>query len=150
MRKSIAIAVAVVTVVGLTGMLATACKPHGHRHFNPEKVNKFVTWHINDVLDDLDANEEQRTAILTVKDQVLADIRELKETMPRDRQAVMEELTKGEPDAEKLHTLLDAKIDRLRSFAHKELDNLLAVHGTLTPEQRAELIAKAKERHRGW
>jgi Spy/CpxP family protein refolding chaperone len=56
------------------------------------------------------------------------------------------QLSSDSPDAQKLHALVDARIDAMRAFAHKITDAALEVHGTLTPQQRKELATEFRER----
>jgi hypothetical protein len=37
---------------------------------------------------------------------------------------------------------VDQQIEAVRAFAHKSIDGVVEVHGTLTPEQRAPLTRK--------
>jgi Spy/CpxP family protein refolding chaperone len=62
------------------------------------------------------------------------------------RDEAFTQLASDTPDAQKLHSLVDARIDAMRAFAHKMTDAALEVHGTLTPEQRKELATEFRER----
>ena len=139
MNKVTKIGLLAIAVVALVSLSVGAC--HRHRpHHNPEKANKFVTWKINDTLDDLEATEAQRQKILSIKDDLFQQILTMRQNGQGDKWALVQELQSDQPNGEKLHRLLDKHIDALRVTAHRGVDALLEVHGTLTPEQRAQLI----------
>ena len=61
-----------------------------------------------------------------------------------DVREALTELKKDSADANKLHDLVDARMDEMRDKMHGLVDGLIEIHGTLTPEQRAELGAHGK------
>jgi Spy/CpxP family protein refolding chaperone len=140
----------IVVPLAALGVLAISLAACGHRHrcsrMNPEKVDKMVSFHLDDALDDLDATKEQRITMHAVKDRVLIEARLLREKMQQSRQGVIDELKSDNPDSERLHKELDQQIELVREFAHKGLDELLLVHKTLTPEQRAEIEERIQDR----
>jgi protein CpxP len=136
-----------VGVVALTGFAGRFCP--GHRHGrDPAEAAAFVTAHVEDTLDDLDATPEQRARILAVKDRLL----EASKGLHGDRAGVHDALAdawKAEsPDAAGLHALVDARAEELKAFAHEVVDAGVEVHGVLTPEQREKLTRKAERWHR--
>jgi protein CpxP len=144
MMKKLAIASsALLAVVLLSGFAFRGGHGWGH---NPERLQQMVTWRLNDKLDDLDATDAQRQSILAVKDRLFADGVKLMEEHHGVRQEAFQQLASEAPDAQKLHALVDARIDAMRAFAHKMTDAALEVHGTLTPEQRQELATEFRER----
>jgi Spy/CpxP family protein refolding chaperone len=145
MKKTAIRTVVVLTAVGLVATVVACSRPCARHRMNPEKAKKFVTWKVDDVLDDLEATDEQRQEIHAVKDKVFEDVRVLKEDLRGDRMTFLTEMKKDKPDSDLLHRKLDGHINRLRAFAHQELDNLLRAHASLTPEQRAQLLSKAEE-----
>ena len=143
MRSQISkIAVLAVCVVGVSSVLA-GCR-HRHRH-DPEKVKKMATWFVEDALDDLDATDEQRQAIHASKDRILAEGLALKAEGKKAQMEVYVEWQKAEPDVERVHALIDERIDAFRVVAHKAADEVLATHALLTPEQRAEVSERIRE-----
>jgi protein CpxP len=141
MKKKIAIAAsAVLAVVLLSGFRG------GGWNRDPERIKQMITWRLNDKLDDLQATDSQRQAVNSVKDRLF----EQGKLMAQEHQAVrMEVLTQLEsdyPDAQKLHGIVDNRIDAVRAFAHQVVDAALEVHKVLTPEQRKELSTEYRER----
>jgi Spy/CpxP family protein refolding chaperone len=144
MMKKLAIAgSAVLAVVLLSGFAFRGGHGWGH---NPERIKQMVTWRLNDKLEDLDATDAQRQSINAVKDRLFDDGVQLMEEQHAARDEAFTQLASDAPDAQKLHSLVDARIDAMRAFAHKMTDAALEVHGTLTPEQRKELATEFRER----
>lgn len=144
MKKQIAIVTsAVLAVVLLSGFAFRG--GHGWSH-NPERIKQMVTWRLNDKLDDLEATDAQVKSINAVKDRLFEDGVQLMEEQHGARTEAFTQLSSDSPDAQKLHALVDARLDAMRAFAHKMTDAALEVHGTLTPEQRKELATEFRER----
>lgn len=136
-------AVIAIFALGVSSVLA-GCR-HRHRH-DPEKVRKVATWIVEDALDDLDATDEQRTAIHASKDRILAEGMKLHAESKKAHEAIYQEWNQEEPDAERVHALIDERIEAFRVVAHEAADEALATHALLTPEQRA-LVAERMREH---
>lgn len=144
MFKKLTIAAsAVLAVVLLSGFAFRGGHGWGR---DPERIKQMVTWRLNDKLDDLDATEAQRQSIHAVKDRLFNDGAQLMEEQRAARTEAFAQLESDAPDAQKLHALVDERIDAMRAFAHKLTDAALEVHRTLTPEQRKELATEYRER----
>lgn len=144
MMKKLAVAgSAVLAVVLLSGFAFRGGHGWGH---NPERIKQMITWRLNDKLEDLDATDAQRQSIHAVKDRLFDEGAKLMEEQHGARAEAFTQLSSDTPDAQKLHALVDARIDAMRTFAHKMTDAALEVHGTLTPEQRKELATEFRER----
>jgi protein CpxP len=143
MKKKIAIAAsALLAVVMLSGFRG------GGWGFSrdPERVKQMITWKLNDKLEDLDATDAQKQSVNAVKDRLFEDGKRLAEEHQATRLEVLTQLESDTPDAQKLHGLVDARIDAVRAFAHKVVDAALEVHRTLTPAQRKELSTEYREK----
>lgn len=140
MKKLALIASAALAVVLLSGFHG------GGRHRDPERMKQFVTWKLDDKLEDINATEAQKKSVHAVKDRLFEDGKRLAEEHQGVRQEVLTQLESDNPDAQKLHALVDARIDALRAFAHKVVDSTLEVHRILTPEQRKELATEYRQR----
>ncbi|MCP3142801.1 Spy/CpxP family protein refolding chaperone [Pyxidicoccus xibeiensis] len=144
MSKKLAVAgSAVLAVVLLSGFAFRG----GHHGFgrDPERIKQMVTWKLNDKLEDLDASEAQTKSINAVKDRLFDEGVQLMQEQRAARTEALTQLESANPDAQKLHSLVDARIDAFRAFAHKATDALLEVHRTLTPAQRNELFTEYRE-----
>jgi Spy/CpxP family protein refolding chaperone len=141
MKKKIAIAAsAVLAVVLLSGFRG------GGWNRDPERIKQMVTWKMDDKLEDLDATADQKKAVHAVKDRLFDEGKVLATEHQATRLEVLTQLESDYPDAQKLHSLVDARIDAVRAFAHKVVDAAIEVHRVLTPEQRKELSTEYRER----
>ena len=52
---------------------------------------------------------------------------------------LLAEWRRDTPDAAALQASVDREVDALRARAHRALDDVLALHAALDPEQRAEI-----------
>jgi periplasmic protein CpxP/Spy len=113
---------------------------------DPERIKQMITWKLNDKLEDLDATDAQKQTVSAVKDRLFEDGKRLAEEHQATRLEVLTQLESNAPDAQKLHGLVDARIDAVRAFAHKVVDAALEVHRALTPEQRKQLSTEYREK----
>ncbi len=139
----IALALGFVALTAFRG----GCGAHGHGR-DPAQVAAFVTDRVEDALDDLDATPEQRTRILAVKDRLLAAGQKARAGHEEARAAVLAEWKAEQPDAARLHALVDARVEEMRSLAHQAVDAGMEVHGVLTPDQRQKVTRKIERWHR--
>jgi protein CpxP len=150
MKAATKTSIIALTCLGLTFAVTTgAC---GRHHPGPEvdinKVKKFATFKLDDKLDDLKATDEQRKQLHAIKDRVIDTIWASRDEHKQAKQIFLAELAKDQPDPDKLHRLLDERIDALKPKLHEGLDTLLEVHATLTPEQRGLIKEKIQEHHK--
>ncbi len=112
---------------------------HGHRgHRDPAQMAAFVTNHVEDALDDLQATPDQRARILAVKDRMLDAAQQVHGDRKATHEALLAEWKSDKPDAAKLHALVDQRVEEMRKLAHQAVDAGIEVHDTLTPDQRAQ------------
>jgi Spy/CpxP family protein refolding chaperone len=118
----------------------------GGHHPDPARVDRMISAHLDDALDDLNATDAQRARIHDLKDRLVKDGQALAAGQREARRQLVAQWDSEKPEAAKVHALVDARIDALRAFAHQAADAALELHGTLTPEQRAK-ISKRVHRH---
>jgi Spy/CpxP family protein refolding chaperone len=145
---SLALAPLLVGVVVLTGFRG-GCG-HSHGGHDPARMAAFVTDHVDDALDDLEATPEQRARVHAVKDRLLARGQALREARAGAHAEVLAQWRSETPDAARLHAMVDERLEGMRALAHEAVDAGLEVHGTLTPEQRAEVTRKIERRLERW
>ncbi len=140
--------IALAAIVGLTATAgaAFAFRKGGESCHGSEKIKKYVDYRVNDVLDDLEADETQRTRIHATKDRLVGQAEQLFASRGELRTALMDQWNQEKPDADAIHKLIDDRIDELRALAHQAADAGLEVHGTLNAQQRAELAEFANEK----
>lgn len=130
-----------VAVLGLVAIsLAQSCNSaRSHLGHDPAKVAKFVTWKVNDTLDDLSATEAQRGQVLAAKDHLLTAGLKLHRQHESARTKLERQWRSDHVNVEQLRELADQEIAELRAFLYQGIDALAEVHATFTPVQRATL-----------
>ncbi|MCI0569191.1 MAG: Spy/CpxP family protein refolding chaperone [Myxococcaceae bacterium] len=118
----------------------------GGEERHPERVYQMITWKVDDWLDGLGATDAQRGTVNAVKDDLFREGMKLRDDQKATREAFLAQWSSADPDAARLHGLVDERVDAFRAFAHKAVDGLLRVHAALTPEQRAQAAQHARER----
>lgn len=126
---------------------ASACGGGHHREMTPERAKKMVSWKLDDGLDDIDATDSQRKAVEAAKDRLIDRTFEVRADGEADKEALRAELLKAQPDAEKVHALVDAQVDRWRAVAHEAADEAIALAPSFDAVQR-KAIADMWEEHR--
>ncbi len=117
----------------------------GHGH-DPASIDRMVTWHLEDALDDLDATPAQKAQVMTLKDRLLQRGAVLRQGSRETRREILAQWDSAAPDRARVHALIDARIDAMRAFAHQAADAGVDLHGILTPEQRAKISKKIHRR----
>lgn len=148
MKASTKISIVAVTAVALfAGVAVAACGGPRHGHFTPERLEKMVSWKLDDVMDELDATDAQREQLTAIKDRVMVRLAEERAAHEGMRPEFLLELAKDQPDPDKLHQLVDTRLEQLRPKLHEAVDVALEVHAVLTPKQRAQIKQHVEERH---
>jgi len=133
MMKNVVKAVVAVVAVASLGTLA-ACKVS-----TMAQDPKQLKAHVDSKLRGIGATQEQRTQIGAITDRIIADCTEIHRNNKGLRQKFIGCLLLDAPNKEWLHQTVDKKTKELAGFAHRTVDGLIEVSGTLTPGQRAEL-----------
>ncbi len=144
MTRKNALPAALVAAAALLAIPAGCGRHHGRP--DPARVDRFVTAHLDDMLDDLDATAPQRARVHELKDKLLKDGAALHQGQRDARKELVAQWDSATPDAARVHALVDARIDALRAFAHEAADAGLELHGLLTPEQRTKVSKKIHRR----
>lgn len=97
------------------------------------------------VFGDLDLTEQQELKAIRIRRSLKEQAQASHEEMRGQFDAVIGELQKPNPDATKLHSIVDEAIKRMQKIAHSAVDQYLDLHQTLSPEQRATLIERLQE-----
>jgi protein CpxP len=134
--------------IGVSALMLTACaaRHHAQSSKHPERAYKLISSRVDSVLDEVDASAAQRDKVHDIKDQVYGDFKTLRKSVKKANLAAFEELKKDDPDAKKLHALVDDRMDEMRDAMHEAADSLIELHGVLSPKQRQELTDMLEER----
>src|SRR5262245_60568821 len=95
-----------------------------HRAFDPARADQVVSDRIDDLLDSVDATDNQRKQILGIKDRLMPEALSLGTDHARIRKELLAELESASPDRARLHATIDQRADAMRTFAHKAMDGL--------------------------
>lgn len=134
------------TALLVTALVLPSCgRHHSHERMSPERVKTMVAWKMNDFLDDIDANDEQRAVVTAEVGELLNDLLALRAQHQGNERVVRTELAKAEPDGERLHALFDEHADEMRQLAHDALDSGLEIWAVLDESQRAEVRERFDE-----
>jgi Spy/CpxP family protein refolding chaperone len=136
---------AVAAALVLGGVVAVSCAHGGHGKMTPERMKTIVSWKVNDVLDDIDATSAQRKAVLDATYKVLADFGKLHAQSEADHEKLLAELESSQPRADVFHAMIDERTEAFKAFLHRSVDTMLTANSVLTPEQREQLVAMARE-----
>lgn len=137
-------AAVVVGAVALVGGIAVAANDDTERH--TKRANQYITWKLEDALDELEATDAQKQQTMALKDGLFAEGVKLRGTKERVREGLVAQWKSPNPDANTVHALVDQMLDEVRGFAHKAADAGLAFHRILTPEQRQEAVERVEAR----
>ncbi|MEL6179809.1 MAG: hypothetical protein AAFS10_12695 [Myxococcota bacterium] len=127
----------------------TACR--GRNHQPPEEITlqdaqRRTTERLGWVLDDLDADAQQRTALTALAEALVAEGYPLRDLRKPTREAMVRELLSGNPDAKVVHGTVDGVAGPLKAFARSATTSALKAHGILNAEQREELAEEWQDR----
>lgn len=140
------------TVPVLGGLAAALVLATGFRggcgsgHAEPAHLDRMVTSHLEDALEDVDATPAQKTQVMALKDRLLQQGAALRQGGQETRRQLLAQWDSAAPDRTAVHALIDARIDAMRAFAHQAADAGMDLHGILTPEQRAKISRKIHRR----
>ena len=137
------IAGALVLVVG--GMTWSAVA-HSGKSWDGERFERFVEWKIDDMLDEVDASDDQRERVRAIATAAIADMGEFRDFKREGRQALVEALTQETVDREALETLRQNKLETADRASQRLLTALADAADVLTPTQRAELVEEWESR----
>lgn len=128
--------------VGALALLSgfTRC---GHRRApDPERIARHIDHHVEDFVDDIDADKSQAKQIQALADRVKGHLPGLLEGHQAMKKDLRTNWAAESPDGPALHRALDQQLGRVSGALHELLDVGIGLHQVLTPEQRAEVQAR--------
>ena len=139
------IAGALVLVIG--GMTWSAVA-YSKRSWDGDRFERFVEWKVEDMLDEVEATDDQRDRVRAIATAALADMGEFRDFRREGREALVEALTQETVDRDTLEALRQRKLETADRASQRLLTALADAADVLTPDQRAELAAEWKSH--GW
>ena len=132
MKKGLFISMVALLIVGVAGL--SGCRRHSHAH----KAEFMVDY----ITETLDLNESQQEQLNQIKDEVMAEAKEMHANKESMHAELVAQLRSEEID----QTLVKARIAEHRAKMDHIIDLLVVriaeFHRTLTPEQKEKLVAK--------
>ena len=98
------------------------------------------------ILHDLTLPDAHEDAAVQLRKDIMKHGKELRRASVESMDEVATELKKPKPDAARLHSIADQRLEDVKKVVHYGIDRFLSFHATLTNEQRAEL---GKEMEKG-
>jgi len=148
MNKKIVIS----ALAGVSALVLLAGFGPGRMHhggpFDAKKAYRFISYRVDNKLDDLKATDAQKQQVNAIKDSLFNEGVALKAAHDTAHKELLAQWDSPRVDNARVHALVDERLDALRGFAHKAVDAAIKVHDLLTPDQRAQL--KAEGPHGGF
>jgi protein CpxP len=113
-----------------------------------KKAYRFISARVENTLDDINANDQQRQQVNAVKDELFEQGKTLKAGMESSREELKAQWLAPTVDRSKVDQLVDQRIDALRGFAHQVVGGMVKIHDILTPEQRLQMAKEHEARAR--
>ena len=144
-NKLFAAGSAVLAIVLLSGFTGRG-GPGAWGARNPERMRQFITWRLEDKLVELKASEPQKQALSALKDSLFDEGQKLHAEQQGAREELLTQWESANPDGQRVHALVDERMEAFRAFAHKVADAALEAHRILSPDQRQKLATEYRER----
>jgi len=148
-RGLIAAAIGIVAVIALAGFGFGRGMMHRGMFNDPKKLDNFITYRLNDTLDDLKATPQQRSQILAIKDRLMPDIANLMQERKAHKDELKQLWLGNTLDAQTAYKVVDQRAEEMRQLGHKIADGVVEAHKVLTPAQRAQLAERMDKMHKG-
>jgi Spy/CpxP family protein refolding chaperone len=140
-RKFLALAAGTALLAG--GLSAAAFAGPGHKRFF-RGGGMMPGMMLMNLAERLELTEEQEVAAVRMRRAIREEAKKNRQEMKASFDGVLAELEKPQPDAARLHRLVDEASARMTKLAHSSVDRYLEFHATLTPEQRQKLVEDAR------
>jgi Spy/CpxP family protein refolding chaperone len=113
---------------------------------DPEAVKRRVDASVRWMLADINATEAQQSRIADIVGATMKDMAPLREKHREARRSVMELLAKPNVDRAAIEAIRAQEIQSADAMSKRFVQSLADVAEVLTPEQRAQLAEKMKQR----
>ena len=151
----------IITIMVFGLLFLAACSPrHSYHFYGPSKFrspDKRLEWLKAEIADRLELNENQKTRLDEITNDLLESGKEMHTIRASIRDTVLTELRKNEIDKENLIQVFSENRAKFDDMISMFADRLVEFHQILRPEQRAKLVAeiekhqaKYEKYHRHW
>lgn len=125
--------------IGSIGVLATGCNR------SPEEKMTAIS---EKIADKLDFNDQQKVLLGDITNELKKDFAEEKSLRLAKKEEFKNMLLADDLDKARIKGLIKERQARMDSKIDKYLDKVAALHKTLTPEQKKEILEKAEKFHK--
>lgn len=138
LQRRIFLGLGAAAIIGTLGFAGTAmARPGGH----------FPGMGLMRLLSRMDLTEQQEVKAVRLRRAMADEAEQSRKEVHQLVATAIPELEKAQPDARKLHGLVDQISEKMSKVAHSAIDKYLELHATFTPEQRQTLVESAKTFH---
>lgn len=129
----------ILLAIGGVGMIAAGC------HRSPEERMTAIS---EKIADKLDFNDQQKALLNDITSELKKDFADEKSLRDAKKEEFKSMLLADDLDKAKIKNLIKERQARMDSKIDKYLDKVAALHKTLTPEQKKEILEKVEKFHK--
>ncbi len=104
-----------------------------------ERIQKYSASMLEDLMDDLDANDQQLAQAEALRAKVLQAGLPMMDQREQTHAFATEQWKSPSPDRDAIRQRIDTRTEELRQFLHVAADAIVDFHQLLSPEQRKEV-----------
>ena len=135
--------------LGGFGLLSAKAHAHGwgRRHsLDPEEMARRLDWRIGRMVQDAGGTPQQKERLVAIATAALAELKPLREQMRQSRRAGLELLAAPVVDRRALEQLRTTQMQAADARSRRMLQAMADAAEVLTPEQRAKVAERMKQR----
>ncbi len=121
----------------------------GCRQLTPEekaaRIERYSTAMVDDVMDDVSADLKQRAQAQAIRKRVVTAGVPLIAEQEKAKRFFYQQWSTDTPDRERIHRVVDERVDAFRKVLHLATDGLIELHDLLTPEQRQQVAERYQD-----
>ena len=133
--------ITLVVVGAVVAATAVACGHHA-RHPSPKIMQRLVLGHVDDMMDEVDASDDQRATFESAAQTILTDALAMHEAHKADKAEMLKVLSAPTVDRDAVKSHIEAKLDTVEAFALRSVDTLIDAFETLDDPQKQILLEK--------
>lgn len=148
-RKSVLIAIALLTITFITG-----CGPFGHkkgpghfhRSFHGKKFSDRILKHLDKKVDKLNLTEKQQEKYQELRTKIQSELNGTKESRNVFVKKVQAEINNNNPDMEKIGAMIKKETVKIPNKINKHIDYFMEFYNVLDNEQKGRILEDMKKK----
>ncbi|HSP07366.1 MAG TPA: Spy/CpxP family protein refolding chaperone [Acidobacteriota bacterium] len=141
MKKILMIGVPIILVAGLLGAGAYGFRAHRHT-----MSKDFLEYRLDKLSKELDLTPAQQSQLDQIKQTVESKMDARMQKSSDIHKLIQDELSKDNPNLDKIRPLIDQRIDDMAQFGHEIVGQIDQFYNQLTPDQKKKLSDHIRER----